>query len=135
MNINEFNKFECNLNKYQLIYGFLIISISIFLIISLLLGKNTASYEYQGIIEKNNLLITNLSLNDLNKLVEFQKVLIEGQEVDLKTTDILEENGKYSLNLKGNLGKFASKKSLKVKFIIREESLFQFILNNLKGGV
>lgn len=135
MNINEFNKFECNLNKYQLIYGFLIISISIFLIISLLLGKNTASYEYQGIIEKNNLLITNLSLNDLNKLVEFQKVLIEGQEVDLKTTDILEENGKYSLNLKGNLGKFTSKKSLKVKFIIREESLFQFILNNLKGGV
>ena len=134
MNINELKKFELLVNRYQLLYGFLIISISTLLVLGLLFFQNVVSYEYEGVVEEEKLVFSNLSANDLNKLINTTEIIIEKEKLKFEIIDIVEFENQYSLLLNVDLKKkYLDKKTVKVKFIVKEESLYQFILNNMKG--
>ena len=134
MNINELKKFELLVNRYQLLYGFLIISISTLLVLGLLFFQNVVSYEYEGVVEEEKLVFSNLSANDLNKLINTTEIIIQKEKLKFEIIDIVEFENQYSLLLNVDLKKkYLDKKTVKVKFIVKEESLYQFILNNMKG--
>ena len=134
MNINELKKFELLVNRYQLLYGFLIISISTLLVLGLLFFQNVVSYEYEGVVEEEKLVFSNLNANDLNKLINTTEIIIEKEKLKFEIIDIVEFENQYSLLLNVDLKKkYFDKKTIKAKFIVKEESLYQFILNNMKG--
>lgn len=134
MNINSFEKFNSKIIVYQILYVFLITLITILGVIGLFYLKNITKINYQGIIKDNILVIENLSLEDVSLILESKKVILKDKEIKDNMIDIEEFNNNYLVKIK--LDKvYLENTNLSITCILKEESLYQFILTTMKGDL
>ena len=135
MNINSFEKCNSRITYYQILYVFLIILITILGIIGLIYFKNITKINYQGIIKNNNVLeIENLTKDDVSLILESKKIKVEDKKIKHNMIDIEEKNNSYLVKI--NLDKkYLDNANLEVNCILKEESLYQFILKTMKGDL
>lgn len=134
MNINSYQKFISNIKFYQFMYVFLIILITFLTIIELFKFKNLVEINYQGIINNNYLEISNLTYDEVNSIIELEKVKIDNKEFKNEIVDILEINNTYLLKIKLNKV-YLNNTSFEITYVLKEESLYQFILKTMKGDL
>lgn len=132
MNISSLEKFNSNINYYQILYGFLVIIITSFIIIGLMYFKNITKREYYGVVNNNILEISNLTYEEVALILECKKVMIKDNIIKNKIIDIKENNDNYLISIKLNKIYLEGTK-IKITYILNEESIYQFMLNRVKG--
>lgn len=135
MNINAFEKFNSRITYYQILYVYLMALITVLCIIGLIYFKNITKINYQGIIKDNNVLeIENLTKDDVSLILESKKIKIKDKKIEHNMIDIEENNNSYLVKI--NLDKkYLENTILEVNCILKEESLYRFILKILKGDL
>lgn len=135
MNISNYEKFSSKIFFYQILYIFLIMSITFIGIIELFYFKNIIKVDFQGIVLKNNILeISNLRLEDVNLILESKEVIVKDQEIKKEIIDIKEMDSNYLVKIKLD-NVYIENSELKITCILKEESLYQFIFNTMKGDI
>lgn len=132
MNISSLEKFNSNINYYQILYGFLVIIITSFIIIGLMYFKNITKREYYGVVNNNILEISNLTYEEVALILECKKVMIKDNIIKNKIIDIKENNDNYLISIELNKIYLEGTK-IKITYILNEESIYQFMLNRVKG--
>lgn len=131
MNINMLEKFTVKIKKYQFLYGFLVVGVIFFLIGVLFRYKNINAREYKGFgLADGILVINNLNLDDIDFILNCEDVIIN----DKKQAKIIFEVGEdenYFVKLESE--EIKKEKEITVRFVLKEENLYQFIVRNMKG--
>lgn len=134
MNTSFLDKFKRHYLFYQFLYIFITISILTILLLLMLFLKNYTTLTYKGIVKDNqDLVISNLTKDDTNLILN-SKLLIENEKINYKVLDIYQENIMYTVKLELNKF-FLDSRSIKVKFIVKEENLLEFIIRKVKGDL
>ena len=134
MNINNYEMFKSRINFYQILYVFLIISIVFIILIGLFSFKNIVKANFNGKVFNNILEINDLDEFEIKKVLESKKILVNKEAIKKEIIDIKEINNKYFIKIK--LDTFSSiEKEEKVVCILKDESLYQFIINIVKGDI
>ena len=134
MSTSLLDKFKNRSSFYQILYIFITINIIVILILLLLFLKNYEFLTYKGIIRNNHdLVISNLTRGETEILTN-SKLKIENKNIKYEVLDIFKENSLYVLKLK--LDKYyLDSRSVKVKFIVKEENLLEYIIEKMKGDL
>ncbi len=131
MNINMLEKFTVKIKKYQFLYGFLVVGVIFFLIGVLFRYKNINAREYKGFgLADGILVINNLNLDDIDFILKCENVIID----DKKQAKIILEVGEdenYFVKLESK--EIKKEKEITIRFVLKEENLYQFIVRNMKG--
>ena len=131
MNINMLEKFTVKIKKYQFLYGFLVVGVIFFLIGVLFQYKNINTREYKGFgLAEGILVINNLNLDDIDFILKCENVIID----DKKQAKIILEVGEdenYFVKLESK--EIKKEKEITIRFVLKEENLYQFIVRNMKG--
>ena len=131
MNINMLEKFTVKIKKYQFLYGFLVVGVIFFLIGVLFRYKNINAREYKGFgLADGILVINNLNLDDIDFILNCEDVIIN----DKKQAKIIFEVGEdenYFVKLESK--EIKKEKEITIRFVLKEENLYQFIVRNMKG--
>ena len=131
MNINLLEKYRIKVKKYQFLYGFLVIGVISFLIGVLFRYKNINAREYKGFgLADGILVINNLNLDDIDFILNCEDVIID----DKKQAKIILEVGEdenYFVKLESK--EIKKEKEITIRFVLKEENLYQFIVRNMKG--
>lgn len=131
MNINMLEKFTVKIKKYQFLYGFLVVGVIFFLIGVLFHYKNINTREYKGFgLADGILVINNLNLDDIDFILKCENVIID----DKKQAKIILEVGEdenYFVKLESK--EIKKEKEITIRFVLKEENLYQFIVRNMKG--
>ncbi len=132
MNISLLDKFKSYKNYYHIIYTLLIINIIVLILIETFLYTNKTMVKYLGIGSDNNIVFSKLSYDDVKIITNSKQMLINDNYEKVTILDVLEGIDDYTLKLKVDDFYFDTQ-SIEVKFIVKEEKLYQFIFNVLKG--
>lgn len=133
MNTNLFEKFTCKLSYYQILYVFLVICMIVLIILGLIKFENINSITYHDVVLNDNVLeLNNLSLEEVNSLLECKKTIIGDKKINLEKSSIINNKNMYSLKIDVSNIKF-DKNDLKLKCILKEEKLYKFIFRIVKG--
>lgn len=131
MNINLLEKYRIKVKKYQFLYGFLVIGVISFFIGVLFRYKNINAREYKGFgLADGILVINNLNLDDIDFILNCEDVIIN----DKKQAKIIFEVGEdenYFVKLESE--EIKKEKEITIRFVLKEENLYQFIVRNMKG--
>ncbi len=131
MNISLLDKFIKRKQIYQILFGFLSITIFVIIIIFSLVFKHQIIYAYQGKEKEGVIEIDNLNELDLLKITNCKYLYIDNKKLRYDLT-ILKDDNKYLVKL--FIKNLKNDKSLiEVKFLEKEESLLRFIINSMKG--
>lgn len=134
MSINKYEVFKSRIKFYEFLYVFLIINIIFIVLIGLLHFKNIEKVNFKGIVSNNILEINNLSEYEIKLFLESKKILVLEKEIKKEIIDINEINNKYFVKIK--LDEITtSLEEEKVICILKDEKLYQFIINIMKGDI
>lgn len=132
MNIEHFLKFKMRILVYQTLYVFLILLILVGIIVFMNLFQNTKELEYIGKVDNNILYLENLLEKDIYFINKSREMVIQNKAVRKEIIGINEMNNQYLVRLQ--LDNYHEQdESLKVRFIVKKESLYQFIVKTMKG--
>ncbi len=133
MNISLFKKFIRYKNYYQFLYLIFIINIIMIVVLLLLTMKMQTTLKYNGIISNNNILvISNLSHEDANSIIESNNLKIDREMVNFKILESRNLLNSYTIKLE--LDKYyLDTKKIVVEVLVKEENLYEFVLQTMKG--
>lgn len=134
MNINKLELFLSQKVKYQILYV-LLVFILLGVVIWLLLNvKNKTIITYQGLINFNLIEINDVLEKDLLNISNCQELFINNKKNKYKLVDVIKNNSKYNLKIKINSQEFKNYNSQSgISFILKEETLGEFVIRNMKG--
>ena len=135
---NNFNNKEISIFKSMIVVAIFII------VLSLIIVFNNEFYNYYsgyGVLEKDNEISILIDINDLNKITNNNKIIIERTTFSYKIISIDEANIEYGNNiLKKVLIEVLLTKELniknnyiKYKIITSKDTILNYILNTIKG--
>ena len=134
MNTNSLDKFSLKINGKQFLAAFLIIILTILIIFLSFRWKNKVTFEYEGKVLNNNILeITNLSYLDVKTIID-SNLKVSDRKITKDNIAIEKNQDKYKILIKLEQVSIPGDK-LELNCIYREESLFQFIKNTMKGEI
>lgn len=135
---NNFNNKEISIFKSMIVVAIFII------VLSLIIVFNNEFYNYYsgyGVLENDNEISILIDINDLNKITNNNKIIIERTTFSYKVISIDEANIEYGnnilkkviievlltkeLNIKNNY--------IKYKIITSKDTILNYILNTIKG--
>jgi len=134
MSVNEFLDYEEKINLNQTLYVFLTVIIIIFGMIVLNLFKKVDSLTLEGVLKDGNIIEFKLNKEDLTLVLNSKKIFIHDEIIDYQIIEIQELDDNYLVKL--SLDKiYLNEEILKVKFILKEEKLYKFIYETVKGDI
>lgn len=134
MSVNEFLDYEEKINLNQALYVFLTVIIIILGMIVLNLFKKVDSLTLEGVLKDDNIIEFKLNQEDLTLVLNSKKIFIHDEIIDYQIIEIQELDDNYLVKL--SLDKiYLNEEILKVKFILKEEKLYKFIYETVKGDI
>lgn len=134
MSVSEFLVYEEKIKLNQFLYVFLTVIIIIFGIIISNMFKNVVSLNLEAVLMDNNVIELKLNRGDLTLVLISKKVFIQDEVCNYQIIEIQELDDNYLVKL--SLDKIYLKDEiLKVKFILKEEKLYKFIYETIKGDI
>ena len=102
-------------------------------VLLLLTMKMQTTLKYNGIISNNNILvISNLSHEDANSIIESNNLKIDREMVNFKILESRNLLNSYTIKLE--LDKYyLDTKKIVVEVLVKEENLYEFVLQTMKG--
>ena len=134
MSVNEFLDYEEKINLKQALYVFLTVIIIILVMIILNLFKKVDSLTLEGVLKDDNIIEFKLNQEDLTLVLNSKKIFIHDEVINYQIIEIQELDDNYLMIL--SLDKiYLNEEVLKVKFILKEEKLYKFIYETVKGDI
>ncbi len=133
MNISLLDRFSCHEKYYQFLYNFCLLIFLIALIFELLLFRNVISVNCKGVIsQNNNLIIDNLDYSSVDYILNSKRIEVDEKILKYKVLEVKKGISNYTLKLKLD-NFYLDSRTLNLKIILKDESLYQFILRKMKG--
>ena len=142
IDINDYNLNMYN-NKISLLYKWIIVSIFI-IILLLILGFNNNYYTYYqgvGVLKEKDYLSINVDTKNIDKVLKSKKIMIGGSTLTYNVTNISEEFNisgeilykEITLSIKLEASDNIKNNNLDFKIIVDKTSIFNYMLNKIKG--